>query len=100
MAERLSEVDLNLQGNTIKNANLDTPSITGLPEKRRFTTPTIAGILAYTLTELPNPNYAIETKINGIGVAFSLVGVNLTITKYSAGDIDAGMTLEVFYFKE
>ena len=57
------------------------------------------GILIYILDELPESEFAIQCFINGVEVTFTLDGVNLTITEYTAGTIETGWDLKVYYFK-
>lgn len=54
-----------------------------------------AGVTTYILPALPNG--AIEVQINGVGVNYTLAGVNLTITEYDAGNIEATDELTVYY---
>jgi hypothetical protein len=55
-----------------------------------------AGILTYVLPTLPVNNNLIVF-INGVSVSYIVVGVNLTITEYTAGTIDNTDALEVWY---
>ena len=54
-----------------------------------------AGVLDYALPAVPVG--AIEVQINGVGVNYTLAGVNLHITEYTAGMIDASDELTVYY---
>jgi hypothetical protein len=64
---------------------------------KRFFTPMEPGRLIYVLPELPTPETEIMVLVNGLGVAHALDGVNLAITEYSAGFVEATDLLEVFY---
>jgi hypothetical protein len=69
----------------------------GAVQKAYVTTMT-AGVATYTLPELPAPDSAVQCFINGVDVNYTLVGVNLTITEYQAGEIEADDELKVMYF--
>ena len=66
----------------------------GLKEYSQFMT---AGVLAYVLPELPIAGSVIAATINGVRVAASLDGVNVTITEYTAGEIDDSDELLINY---
>jgi len=55
-----------------------------------------AGVLTYSLPDIP-PQNGISAFINGIQVAQTVDGVNLTITGYTAGEIDDTDELKVYY---
>ncbi len=54
------------------------------------------GVASYVLPELPLG--VVDVKINGVSVNHTLVGVNLTITEYSAGTIESDDEMRVLYF--
>jgi hypothetical protein len=64
--------------------------------KLQLSTNMIASVLNYTLPSIPL-NGSVITQINGLGVDCIVDGVNLTITGYSAGEIDSTDELKVFY---
>ena len=55
-----------------------------------------AGILTYSLPDIPPPN-GTSVYINGVHVSHSVDGVSLTITGYTAGEIDDTDELRVYY---
>ena len=55
-----------------------------------------AGVLTYILPALPVSNNLIVF-VNGVAVTYNVDGVNLTITSYTPGTIDATDDLEVWY---
>jgi hypothetical protein len=61
----------------------------------RFQLMMTAGVVDYVLPALPNG--AIEVQINGVGVNYTLSGVNLHITEYNAGTIESTDELTVYY---
>lgn len=68
-------------------------SANGLVPFRRFMQ---AGVLTYILPTLPvNDNLIVF--INGVAVSYTVDGVNLTITEYTAGSIDNTDELVVWY---
>ena len=54
------------------------------------------GVLTYVLPWLPQVD-AMQVFINGVLVEFVVDGVNLTITSYSAGEIEVDDELIVYY---
>ncbi len=57
-----------------------------------------AGVVAYTLPELPYG--AIQVTVNGVTSAHILSGVNVTITEYSPGSMEDTDDLIFYYFVE
>ena len=57
-----------------------------------------AGQLTYVLSELTSDDDEIQCFVNGIEVTFTRSGVNITITTYTAGTIENGWELSVYYF--
>jgi len=55
-----------------------------------------AGVLTYSLPDIP-PSKGTSVYINGIHASHSVSGVNLTITGYTAGEIDDTDELRVYY---
>lgn len=55
-----------------------------------------AGILTYSLPDIP-PQNGVSAFINGIQVTQTVDGVNMTITGYTAGEIDDTDELKVYY---
>lgn len=55
-----------------------------------------AGVLNYTLNSFP-PENGVQVFINGVQVSAAVDGVNLTITGYSAGEIESDDELKVYY---
>jgi hypothetical protein len=55
------------------------------------------GQVTYPLTFAPNGN-PVEAYVNGIQVEFTILANTITITTYSAGDIENTDTLRVFYY--
>ena len=62
----------------------------------RFQRTMDTGVVDYVLPSVPNG--AIEVQINGVGVNYTLTGVNLHITEYSAGSIDNTDELTVYFY--
>jgi hypothetical protein len=62
----------------------------------RLETAMQAGVLTYVLPSLP-PENALQVFINGVQVSAVVDGVNLTITGYSAGEIENDDELKVYY---
>lgn len=62
----------------------------------RLETAMQAGVLTYVLPSLP-PENALQVFINGVQVSATVDGVNLTITGYSAGEIESDDELKVYY---
>ena len=71
-----------------------------LASKEKQTISMSAGVLNYTLDEVPDDDYEVQCFINGVEVNFTLDGVNLVITEYTAGTIEESWELKVYYFKE
>ena len=99
MAEKKFDVDINLQNNALLNPVFPGGQPSGLPVKKKFETAMSAGVLVYTLPELPDSNFEVQAEINGINIFFNLVGVNLTVLDFTAGEITTDLTLRVYYFK-
>lgn len=64
-------------------------------ELRRWSRVMNAGVVLYVLPFVPKGD--IDVEINGISVSFDLNGVNLTITEYTPGTIEADDILTVLY---
>ena len=62
----------------------------------RLETAMQAGVLTYVLPSMP-PENALQVFINGVQVSAAVDGVNLTITGYSAGEIESDDELKVYY---
>jgi hypothetical protein len=54
-----------------------------------------AGVVDYVIPAVPNG--AVEVQVNGVGVNYTLDGVNLHITEYTPGTIDDSDELTVYY---
>lgn len=65
---------------------------------RTYTRPAEAGVVTYSLPELPYGT--IQVSMNGVQIAHTLSGVNVTITEYSPGTIEATDELTFHYFVE
>ena len=63
----------------------------------RYSANMVAGVLRYTLTSLPTTVDSTAAYINGVQVEHTVDGVNLTITGYTAGEIDDTDELRVYY---
>ena len=63
-----------------------------------FKTLMTAGVVLYTLPELPDSTQEVFATMNGQMINFTRVGVNFTVTSYAAGDIENDDELKVFYF--
>lgn len=57
---------------------------------------TTAGVLTYSLPDIP-PLKGTSVYINGVEITHTVDGVNLTITGYTAGEIDDTDELRVYY---
>jgi hypothetical protein len=55
-----------------------------------------SGVLTYTLPSFPAPNSTLAF-INGVQVSHIVSGVNLTITGYTAGEIEDDDELKIYY---
>lgn len=55
-----------------------------------------AGVLTYSLPDIP-PLNGVSAFINGVQVSHTVSGVNLTITGYTAGEIDDTDELKIYY---
>jgi hypothetical protein len=67
----------------------------GVPEMEEM--PMVYGQVTYPLLFAPNAR-PVEAFINGLQVDFTILSNTITITTYSAGDIEASDILRVFYY--
>ena len=81
----------------IENATFSTPPAGAKGSKgKEFSM--VNGQSTYTLLELPNGVDVERAEVNGLGVDFTRVGVNLTIDEYSSSTIETGWKLIFYYF--
>lgn len=86
--------DVDLKGNKLLNAEIEHLE----KQKKVKNISMLSGVVTYALDELPLASEVIQCFINGLEVDFTRSGVNVTITHYTPGTIEAGWELKIYYF--
>lgn len=107
VSEQVASVDILLTSSTVEVSGVQssTVEISGVTIVKETSNATFllrletvmqAGVLTYVLPSVP-PENGVQVFINGLQVSAVVNGVNLTITGYSAGEIESDDVLKVYY---